>query len=169
MSAFVGPEIEVLDGTMSIADGGTVDFGTTGLNVPVNKVLTVRNVGTENLTLTSLNTAVFPTGYSLVSDLGTTVLAPESSTTFTVRLYSSSAGTFSGPISLGNNVADENPFDLFLTGSVTGSPAPIINQLLLLSGDVAGSPAPEGPEIEVLDGTINTSENLLFLIITKGF
>ena len=114
-----GPEIDVFDGATNIIDGGTVNFGTTAPNAAVVKKLTVRNVGGSNLFLTPLSAASLPAAYSLVSNLRTTVLGPGESTKFVIRLQSTTAGRFSGPISIINTDADENPFDLFLKGTVT--------------------------------------------------
>jgi hypothetical protein len=114
-------EIEVLDGQTVVADGGIVVFGTTSPDVPVDKTLTVRNVGSEFLALSQLSPSAFPAGYTLVSNLGTNALAPGASTTFAVRLQSASTGNFSGPISFVNGDADESPFDLNLFGTVATS------------------------------------------------
>ena len=72
----IEPEIEVLDGSTDISDGGTVSFGSTAPNVGVDKQLTVRNSGTGNLTLTPLSAGSLPSGYSLVANFGSTNLAP---------------------------------------------------------------------------------------------
>ena len=52
----------------------------------VSKTITVTNLGNATLTLTSLNAATMPSGFTLVSNLGSTSLAAGQSTTFTVRL-----------------------------------------------------------------------------------
>ena len=70
------PEIELLDGSTNIADGGTLNFGTTPPNTAIDKEVTVRNTGTQDLTLTSLGGVILPNGFSLVSDFGTLTLPP---------------------------------------------------------------------------------------------
>jgi hypothetical protein len=67
----------------------------------------------------------------LLSPLGSTNLAPGASTTFTLRLESTVAGVLGGPISLGNNDRNENPFDLSLNGSVVEVPAVIISGIFM--------------------------------------
>ena len=134
LGSTAGPEIEVLSGATSINDGGTVDFGTTAPNVAVDRLLTVRNTGTANLTLSSINPAQLPAGYTLLSNLGTTSLAPGASTTFALRLQSATSGVFGGLLSLANNDADESPYDLNLVGTVSGSTTRIIDD-----GDVGFS------------------------------
>ncbi|MBC8354927.1 MAG: S8 family serine peptidase [Planctomycetes bacterium] len=123
-SLVMEPEIQVLDGATDIADGGTINFGTTTPNTPVDKVLTVKNVGTENLTMTPLNGGNFPNGFSLVQNFGSPTLSPNQSTTFTVRLSSASESNFGGAINFANNDGDENPFDLNLQGVVANVPPP---------------------------------------------
>ena len=112
------PEIQVSDGSTIIADGATLSFGSAVPEVAVDKVLTVKNLGTRNLTLNSLSGASFPTGFRLQQDFGSLDLAPGAATTFTIRMLSSSPGSFSGAISFVNNDGDENPFDLALAGKV---------------------------------------------------
>jgi hypothetical protein len=120
-------EIEVRDGSTNISDGGTLSFGSTSTNVAVDKQLTIRNVGTFNLTLTPLASSSLPAGYTLVTNFGTTTLAPGASTTLTIRLKSATAGTYGGSIAFNNNDADENPFNLSLQGTVVASPIKIID------------------------------------------
>ena len=115
----LGPEIEVLDGTRSIADGGEVDFGTVLVDVPVERTLTVRNTGLQALTLTPLSPSALPAGFTLVSNLQSTNLAPGESTTFAIRFQAGSTGSFVGPVSLTSNDPDESPFDLNLKGTAT--------------------------------------------------
>ncbi len=123
----VAPEIEVRVGSTNINDGGTVNFGSTSTDVAVDKQLTIRNVGSFDLTLTPLVPSSLPSGYSLVTNFGSTTLAPGASTTLTIRLKSATAGTYGGSISFGNNDADENPFNLSLQGTVVASPIKIID------------------------------------------
>jgi Matrixin/Protein of unknown function (DUF1573) len=120
------PEITIKQGTTSLADGQTFDFGSTAQGTAVIQTFTVTNDGTASLTLTSLASATFPTGFSLATDYGSLSLAPSQSTTFSLRMNATAAGTFSGSLQLPNNDSDENPFDLTLTGTVTASNSPVI-------------------------------------------
>ena len=122
-----GPEIQVLDSSTDIADGGTVNFGSTTPNTPVTKVLTVRNLGNQNLTLSALNGGSFPTGFSLTQNLASTNLTPGGSTTFSIQMQSANEGNLSGSISFTNTDANESPFDLNLSGSVAAvAPTPAV-------------------------------------------
>ncbi|MHC4179503.1 MAG: S8 family serine peptidase, partial [Planctomycetota bacterium] len=103
------PEVQVLLGETNLEDGvSSVDFGSTSREVPVSKTFTVRNVGTEDLTL-EIPISV-PHGFSVASSFGATAVGPGESTTFAVQFDAGAEGTFSGEISFGTNDADENPF-----------------------------------------------------------
>ncbi len=118
------PEIQVLDGQVTLADSGSVDFGTTRMGTPVVKTFTVRNAGAQTLTLSQPISV--PAGFTLASTFGSTSLAQGASTTFAVQLDAAAAGSFSGQISFGNNDADENPFNFSVSGAVNPLDAPII-------------------------------------------
>jgi archaellum component FlaF (FlaF/FlaG flagellin family) len=89
-----------------------IDFGTTTAGTSVTRTFTVTNAGTSALSLTNINPATLPTGFSLVSNLSATSLAPGQSATFTVRFDAPAAGSFGGSIAIANDDSDENPFDL---------------------------------------------------------
>jgi uncharacterized protein (DUF1800 family)/uncharacterized cupredoxin-like copper-binding protein len=125
-----GPEIQVLQGTTNIPnDTGTINFGTTGQGTPVSRTFTVRNLGTETLTLTPPISV--PAGFTVTQSFGATALGPGVSTTFIVQLTATSTGTFSGMLSFANNDADENPFHFTVSGTVVTA----------------------GPQMAVFDGT----------------
>jgi hypothetical protein len=96
--------------------------------------VTIKNVGGGTLSLSPLSTTL-PAGYSLVSNIGSTRLTAGQSTSFTVRLNATQAGSFGGAISLANGDANEGPFNLSLSGFV---------------GQLASSPAP-APTTQILD------------------
>ena len=73
-------------------------FGVTTVGTPVVKVYTIKNVGGQTLLLGGVS---LPAGFSLASGLGSTSLAPGASTTFAVRLDATTAGTYTGTMSLG--------------------------------------------------------------------
>ena len=112
------PEITVSDGGSNLSDGAALSFGTTAVGTSVSKTITVKNDGSETLTLTQLSQSDLPAGFSLVSGLGSTSLSAGQSTTFAVRLDATSAGDPTGTLTLANNDSDENPFDLVLSGTV---------------------------------------------------
>ncbi|MFM7149934.1 MAG: S8 family serine peptidase, partial [Gemmataceae bacterium] len=113
------PDITVAIGMSNLPVNGTVSFGTTLANVPVQKTFTVKNAGSATLNLTPIDPATLPTGYELVANLGSTSLAPGASTTFVLQLRHAVAGPVTGTFQLANNDSDENPFTFTLSGTIT--------------------------------------------------
>ncbi|MGI8982542.1 MAG: choice-of-anchor D domain-containing protein [Pirellulaceae bacterium] len=111
-------EVSVLVGTTDIADGGTIDFGSTTAGASVNRIITVRNVGTADLSVSSITSSI-PAGFTLVSNLSTTTLQAGQSITFTLRMNAAAVGSFGGNISFANSDANEGTYDLHLQGTVT--------------------------------------------------
>lgn len=116
------PGIEIRDGATVLIDGAsTVNFGSTTVGGTLTKTLTIRNLGTANLTVSQLQ---LPTSYVIVSGPSQTTIAPGGSATLTLGLNTSTAGTFSGPMVLVNNDANEGPFNFNVTGTVTAATTP---------------------------------------------
>src|SRR5207302_2775823 len=99
------PFVQVLDGSSSIANGGSVTFASTPVGTPVTKTFTVKNVGTQTLTLGALS--ALPAGFTLVQGLASTTVAPGASTTFQIGLTAAAAGSYSGLLSF--TTTDPNP------------------------------------------------------------
>jgi len=110
------PEITVAVSGSQVADGGSVNFGSTYVGTPVTRTITIINHGTRTLTLTPVSG--LPAGYSIVSNIGVTSLAAGQSTSLTIRLNSQAAGTYAGRIVLANNDSNEGQYDLNLSGTV---------------------------------------------------
>ncbi|MBO9997505.1 MAG: hypothetical protein J7641_00630 [Cyanobacteria bacterium SID2] len=111
-------EIDVLNRSTSIPDGSTLSLSTpvgSTLTVP----LTVRNDGIDTLTLIDPISLTGDAQLSLVStNFTTTTLAAGASTTFALQLDATTAGTFTGNLSFGNNDLDENPYNFAITATV---------------------------------------------------
>src|SRR5439155_11371628 len=84
----------------------------------------VTNVGNANLVLSPIDPSTLPTGFSLVSNLSATTLAPGGSTTFSVQLDATAAGSLTGVIHIVSNDTDEGSFDIVL-GGVVSDPSPV--------------------------------------------
>jgi hypothetical protein len=110
----------ILDGDTTPSADDRTDYGTTAVGTPLSQTFRIENTGTAALTL---NAPTLPTGFSLVGTFPTSIAAG-SNATFTVQLNATTAGTFSGEISFGNNDSDENPYNFVITGIVN---APEIN------------------------------------------
>ncbi len=118
-----GPEIQLFDGATEVADGsGSVSFGSTTPNTSATKVFTVKNVGTQPLTLTGPISV--PPGFTVSSGFSSTSVPVGGSASFSIRLLSASEGSFSGQLSFANNDADESPFNFTISGEVADVPPP---------------------------------------------
>ncbi|MFN6513712.1 MAG: choice-of-anchor D domain-containing protein [Nostoc sp. CreGUA01] len=117
------PEIQVLNGTVDIADGKTtIDFGNTTVGKTLTETFTIQNIGTAALYLSNLE---LPDGFSLVGTLPTSVSANTSST-ITVALNTTTPGIYGGTLILSNNDSNESPFDFTISGIVKAAPTPEI-------------------------------------------
>ena len=116
------PEIQVLDGTTDIVDGtaSAIDFGSVIVGTTLNKTFTVKNLGTAALNLSNLT---LPTGFSIVGTLPATVAAGGSANLF-LQVDTAAAGNKTGTLQLVNNDSDENPFDFPIAATVTTAPTP---------------------------------------------
>jgi len=106
---------DLVDGNATI-DGGSIGLGSSSAPITV----TVRNSGTADLTGLAITKDGSHSADFTLGSLGATTLAPGASTTFTVTFSPSAAGVRNAALHIASNDANENPFDISLTG--TGIP-----------------------------------------------
>lgn len=127
----VAQEIQVEQPAATILTDGVsvIDLGTTAVGLPVAKTFTIRNLGTQNLVISAISGDGLDIGSITFPALTGTVIAGGGSTTFSVTFNPVSTGTKSAAIHIGSNDADENPFDISLTGTgVTAVPEIVVEQ-----------------------------------------
>lgn len=114
------PEIEVEQpaGTALTDDASTITFNSPSKGTPVVLTFTIRNTGSADLTGLAItkdgaNGAEFSVGAP-----GVASLAPGGSTTFAVTFTPFVTGERLAAIHIASNDADENPFDIALSGAV---------------------------------------------------
>ncbi|WP_308189064.1 choice-of-anchor D domain-containing protein [Nostoc mirabile] len=119
------PEIQVLDGTVDIADNSTtaINFGEVIAGSTVTKTFTIKNTGIAALNLSNLK---LPDGFSLVGTLPST-LAAKTSANITVALNTTTGGTYTGSFSLSNNDSNESPFNFVISGKVNAPEIEVVN------------------------------------------
>ncbi|MEH2323660.1 MAG: choice-of-anchor D domain-containing protein [Nostoc sp.] len=125
------PEIQVLNGTLDIADGSTtpVDFGNVAFGSTITKTFTIKNTGTATLNLGNLK---LPDGFSLVGTFPYTVAANDSrSITVGLNTNTPTPGTYAGSFSLTTNDSNESPFNFAISGTVK---PPLASEIYLLNG-----------------------------------
>ncbi|MEQ1854810.1 MAG: choice-of-anchor D domain-containing protein, partial [Chthoniobacteraceae bacterium] len=103
------------DGTSTVAFGATLPGGA------VVKTFTVRSTGNLTLTLSGITKDGANAADFTVGALSSSTLAAGGSATFDVTFNPSAPGARSAAIHIGNNDADENPFDLSLSGTGTAA------------------------------------------------
>lgn len=118
-TATPAPEVTVLQGATSVADGGSVSYGSTTVGTVVDRVFTIRNDGNAALTLQAINGTTLPAGFTLVANIGATTLQAGQTTTFTVRMSATTAGSYSGVVRFNSNDANEAVYDINVSGVVT--------------------------------------------------
>ncbi|MFD0894047.1 choice-of-anchor D domain-containing protein [Luteolibacter ambystomatis] len=117
-----GPEIAVEQpaGTNLTDGSSTIAYGSTTMGTPVVKTFTIRNLGDQDLTGLAVTKDGSNPGDFTIGSLGATTLAAGASTTFDVTFNTFSPTARSAAIHIASNDANENPFDLNLTGTGTG-------------------------------------------------
>ena len=110
----------------AIADAGTDAQGSEPAGTAKIVTYTVTNTGTDTLTITGTptvsNTSNITGTPSVTAPLSSTVAASGGTTTFTVTYTPTSAGAFSFDLDIVNDDADENPYDIAVSGTATGAP-----------------------------------------------
>jgi hypothetical protein len=116
------PEINLKQGSTSIASGGSYAFGTRKVSTATDIVFTIENVapGNGNLLLSGTPKVAVSgadAGMFVVTSQPASPVAAGISTTFTVRFTPSSEGAKTAALSVANNDQNENPYTVNLTGS----------------------------------------------------
>ncbi len=114
------PEIAVIhdaEDDVELADNtGSLSFGPTEIGVGETFTFVIRNNGTASLTGLALSKTGANAADFILSPLSTTTLGFEGFTTFTVNFLPTAVGTRNATVRIASNDANENPFDIILTG-----------------------------------------------------
>jgi len=130
------PEIAVEQpsGT-EIPDGGSRSFGNVAVGDTADLTFTIRNSGNARLTgLTITKDGPDEQLFTITASPTAPLFGNGATTTFTVRFAPASPGTKTATLHLVSNDADENPFDIMLTGTVGLSSNADLASLTLSSG-----------------------------------
>lgn len=101
---------------VEVADGGPGPFIATGTGGTTNLTFTIRNLGTADLlglgvTIDGSDATAFT-----VTENPAAVVPPSSNTTFSIRFSPADVGPMMAAMHVTSNDADENPYDIHLTG-----------------------------------------------------
>jgi len=102
----------------SLVDGGSVGVPDVAVGAASDLSFTVKNIGTADLTgigatLSGTDAAMF----SVLQPPAASLAGPSGSTTLVVRFVPTSTGTKTATLRISSNDADENPFDITLSGA----------------------------------------------------
>ena len=123
------PEIVVEQPAGTGLTDGSADiaFGSVDTGASAARTFTIKNTGTADLTGLAVTKNGTHNADFTLGDLGASTLAAGASTTFEITFSPGAAGARTAAIFIASNDADENPFDIALTGTgVASSAAPEI-------------------------------------------
>ena len=112
----------LVDGTASIGFGNVVQGASSA-----PKVFTITNTGTAALSVTGITVTGANNGEFVVSAFTPGNVAPAASKTFSVTFTPSALGGRNAIVNIASNDADENPFDINVTGTGIETLAPEIS------------------------------------------
>ena len=129
-----------------LPDGGSRAFPFVNVGSALDLTFTIKNLGTQNLALTGTPKVAVDGAeaamFSVTAQPASPVAGPTGSTTFTVRFAPTSGGAKTAALHIENDDADENPFDINLTGTANVLPvltlptSPVIVEPVSLNGTV---------------------------------
>ncbi len=99
-----------------------INFGTVEVAQTVQQMITIQNAGTAPLEITGIESDVS----GLTFDTTMFTLAPDGSQTVTITFPSSTAGTFSGNITISSNDPDRAQHTVSVSVIVQAAPAPVL-------------------------------------------
>jgi hypothetical protein len=120
------PEINLKAGTVTVASGGTYDFGNQILATSSNNTtFTIENIGSLDLTLSGAAGSLVAlsgtdaTAFLVTQTNVTSPIAASSNKTFEVRFIPSKLGVHSATLTITSNDANEGTYTINLTGTGT--------------------------------------------------
>jgi alpha-tubulin suppressor-like RCC1 family protein len=106
----------------AISDGGARDFGSIFVGAGATRVFTIKNTGAGDLIGLALTVdGTDASDFSVTASPASSLNGPAGSTSFAIRFSPSSVGAKTASLHLASNDADENPFDIALSGTGTSS------------------------------------------------
>ncbi|WP_415922252.1 choice-of-anchor D domain-containing protein [Tateyamaria sp. SN6-1] len=160
------PEIAVSSSESgAVADGGTDAQGAEPAGTAKTVTYTITNSGTDALTLTgtaAISGTSNITGSPAVSAFGSsTVAAGGGTTSFTVTYTPTLAGSFGFDIAITNDDADENPYNITVSGNATGAPE------IAVSSSESGAVADGGTDAQGAEPA-GTAKTVTYTITNSG-
>jgi hypothetical protein len=127
-------------GGPAVTDGGNSDFGNVATGQSVERAFTIANTGNLALTGLSINIDGPDAAKYTVIQAPTAPVAPAGSTNFVIRFTPANSGAKTAVLHLASNDADENPFDITLTGS-GATAVEVFNNAIAANSGLTGADA----------------------------
>ena len=134
--------VEQPAGTGLVDGAATVNFGSVALGSNGSLVFTIRNTGTADLIGLALTIDGTNAGDFLVTANPAAPVVAGGSTTFTVQFNPSAPGVRNANLHIASSDPDENPFDISLTGTATGSVSFNVPERIYYKFDGTGATVP---------------------------
>ncbi|MEL6288022.1 MAG: choice-of-anchor D domain-containing protein [Pseudomonadota bacterium] len=134
------PEIDESRGGTAIADNGSDAQGNQAAGTAVTLTYTVANTGTDTLNVSNIATSGATNVTVGAPSTTTLTVAPGASSTFTIDYTPTIAGAFDFDIAIASDDADENPYDIAVSGTATGEAD------LAVSSSIGGAVADGGTD-----------------------
>ncbi|MBE0540032.1 MAG: choice-of-anchor D domain-containing protein, partial [Verrucomicrobia bacterium] len=153
------PEIavELPNGTNLVSNVSNADFGSAVVGTNTSLTFTIRNLGGANLTGLGITINGVDAAQFTVTANPTAPVAPNGSTTFTVRFAPVSAGFKTAGLLIANNDSDENPFYFTLTGTGFDGGSGGTTNVVVLSA----SPITLNPQTGLFEQTVRVTNSTL--------
>lgn len=157
----VNPEIQVTDGSTILVDAvSTVAFSDLQLGSTADRVITITNIGLDDLDFSGTYVALTTgTQWSVVSQPPTPV-APGASVNFTLRFTPTSIGAKTDTVTITSDDADEGTFTFALTGTCTAGPGSEDVDWQLSTNGVVRTSAQNASDTSWLGGSFTTVNSL---------
>jgi hypothetical protein len=148
------PEMDVLNGVTSIADGGMDPQGIVTVSASQMITYTIQNSGSQDLNLTGTPLVSLANANNVqnlsVSIAPSTPIAGMSSDAFEVSYEAIVNGVFSFTISIDNNDSNENPYNWTVSGTAQALPPPEMDVLNGASAIASGGTDAQGPQLPLM-------------------
>ena len=101
-----------------VSDGGSASFGSVNVGSSASLTFTIKNTGDADLTGLAITKSGTHSGdFTVTGPVATSVTGPSGSTTFTVQFIPSASGSRTASIAIASNDANEDPFNISLSGT----------------------------------------------------
>jgi hypothetical protein len=145
----------------SLVDGGSLSFGSVKKGLKYTKTFTIKNFGTGRLR--NIDYSLSGSGAFHIDAPDLAFLRPGEKLTFTVSFSPKELGLKHGHLRIASNDADENPFDIYLSGTgIASSSALASSSFSTMSASVESSTTQNAGQLSYTTDT----EGLKHLVLT---